>query len=315
LEVVAGSIASAREESFANHPVAQRIRGTWRDSVRDLLADDSYRVYASAGNTQWADSVWLGIFDRTVTESAQRGFYVVYLVARGGERIFLSLNQGTTEIYDRVGGRRYRGVLETTAQRDVGLLATEDLNELVTGPIDLDGQTTLSRGYQSGNILAIPYIRGAIPHDDALEDDLTRLLVLYRSLVEGRDQVDNDEDDPLGNGPSSGLEARRYRWHRRAERSQSLAKAAKKFHGTICQVEACKKDLTTIYGELADGYIEAHHLSPFASLNGRPAELDPKSDFAVVCPDCHRMLHRRTPEPYSLAELSEILKASRSAFM
>jgi hypothetical protein len=140
-EAVAGSIASAREEPFAGHPVAQRIRGTWRNSVRDLVADDSYRVYGSAGNTNWADSVWLGIFDRTVTESAQHGFYVVYLVARGGERIFLSLNQGRTEILDRVGGRRYRAVLEATAQRDVGLLASEDLNELVTGPIDLDGQT------------------------------------------------------------------------------------------------------------------------------------------------------------------------------
>lgn len=136
------------------------------------------------------------------------------------------------------------------------------------------------------------------------------MLLLYQSLAEGRDQVDSDgQDDPLGAQPTSGTEARRYKWHRRAERSRGLAKAAKRVHGTICQVTACGKDLTAIYGDLAEGYIEAHHLTPFGSLDGRPTELDPKADFAVVCPDCHRMLHHRTPEPYRLDELSDLMSS------
>jgi 5-methylcytosine-specific restriction protein A len=311
IEAVAKGISTARDQPFAAHPLAQRIRGSWRDEALNLLANSSYLVKGSAGNGQWADSAWLGIFDPIVTESAQHGFYIVYLVSRYGEKVFLSLNQGTTEIYNEVGGRRYLGVLESTAQRDVGLLASKDLKGLITGSIDLGAETSLSRGYESGNILAIPYERGSIPSDDVLKDDLGRLVALYQALIESRDQVDDDEnDDPIGSPTNSELEARRFRWHRRAERSRSLAIAAKSFHGTVCQVKACNKDLSTIYGDLAKGYIEAHHLTPFSSLKGRPTELNPQTDFAVVCPDCHRMLHRRHPDPYSLTELSAILEAA-----
>jgi 5-methylcytosine-specific restriction protein A len=312
IEAVARGISTARDQPFAAHPLAQRIRDSWQDEARSLLANDSYRIKGSPGNGQWADSVWLGVFDPIVTESAQHGFYIVYLVSRNGEKVFLSLNQGTTEIYNEVGGRSYLGVLESTAQRDVGLLESKDLEGLIAGPIDLGAETDLSRGYESGNILAIPYERGSVPSDGDLKVDLLRLVALYQALIESRDQVDDDDenDGPASSPTDSELEARRFRWHRRAERSRSLAKAAKSFHGTVCQVEACKKDLSVIYGDLAKGYIEAHHLTPFSSLKGRPTELNPQTDFAVVCPDCHRMLHRRHPDPYSLTELSAILKAA-----
>ena len=311
LSAVAGGIGVARSEPFTGHPLAKRITRAWRDAAVDVIGDPGYLVVGSAGKGNWAHTVWLSVFDRMISESAQRGFYIVYLISEDGSRIYLSLNQGTTEIYEQVGGGRYLAVLGDTATRDVGLLAREDTAGLLSGPLDLGGTGMLTKGYEAGNIFAIEYDPTALPPNEELEHDLTRMLVLYRSLAEGRDQVEADEqDDPPGGKPASGLEARRYAWHRRAERSRSLAKAAKKAHGTICQVEACGKDLTAIYGELAEGYIEAHHLTPFASLDGRPTELDPEKDFAVVCPDCHRMLHRRSPEPYSLAELSQKIQAS-----
>jgi 5-methylcytosine-specific restriction protein A len=67
----------------------------------------------------------------------------------------------------------------------------------------------------------------------------------------------------------------------------------------VCQV--CDVDLGEVYGDIGAGYIEAHHLTPFASLDGRATELDPRDDFAVVCPNCHRMLHKGPP--FSIAEL------------
>jgi 5-methylcytosine-specific restriction protein A len=245
-----------------------------------------------------------------ITESAQHGYYLVYLVPGDGAQAYLSLNQATEEIYNRVGGRRYRQVLEDTAARDRGLLTGEETYGLLAGPLDLGGASRLTRGYESGNILAVEYSRARIPSESDLEADLIRLLLLYRSLAEARDQVQED-DGPSNSkkGADSQVEAAQFRWHRRAERSRSLATEAKKFHGTRCQVPACGKDLSEIYGDLANGYIEAHHLTPFSKLEGRPTELDPKQDFAVVCPDCHRMIHRRS-EPYSLAEISAQISAA-----
>jgi 5-methylcytosine-specific restriction enzyme A len=67
----------------------------------------------------------------------------------------------------------------------------------------------------------------------------------------------------------------------------------------------CDVRLEEVYGPVAKGYIEAHHLTPFASLEGRPTELDPETDFAVVCANCHRMLHKGPP--YAIVELKAML--------
>jgi 5-methylcytosine-specific restriction enzyme A len=237
-----------------------------------------------------------------VTESAQRGFYLVYLIPSDGQQLFLSLNQGAEEIYSRVGESHFRRVLEDTAARDRGLLDGEETQDLVAGPLDLEARYRRTRGYESGNVFAAEYGLD-LPSDADLEADLKRFLTLYRSLIEARDQVQEDAEEERTRSAQDQVEAARYRWHKRAERSRQLAKEAKRYHGVRCQVPACGKNLSEIYGWLAEGYIEAHHLTPFSSLEGRPTKLDPKTDFAVVCPDCHRMIHRRR-EPLSLEEVS-----------
>jgi 5-methylcytosine-specific restriction protein A len=60
--------------------------------------------------------------------------------------------------------------------------------------------------------------------------------------------------------------------------------------GHACQV--CRSDFETRYGQLGHEYVEAHHLTPFSELDERPRSLDPAKDFAVVCSNGHRMLHR-----------------------
>jgi 5-methylcytosine-specific restriction protein A len=65
------------------------------------------------------------------------------------------------------------------------------------------------------------------------------------------------------------------------------------------------------YGELGAGYIEAHHLTPFSELHGQPKKLNPSTDFIVVRPNCHRMLHRKSP-PVPPEELKELIAVHRS---
>jgi 5-methylcytosine-specific restriction enzyme A len=85
---------------------------------------------------------------------------------------------------------------------------------------------------------------------------------------------------------------RHYVAHREIERNPNAAKAAKKVHGYVCQV--CSFDFGTVYGGTAREYIEAHHLVPLADIpEGESVKLDPKNDFAVLCANCHRTIHRK----------------------
>ena len=75
------------------------------------------------------------------------------------------------------------------------------------------------------------------------------------------------------------------------ERNRTAAKQAKKFHGTRCQ--ACDLDFEERYGAIGKGFIGAHHLKPIASLEeGVAVTYDVAADFAVLCANCHRMIHR-----------------------
>jgi predicted HNH restriction endonuclease len=62
-----------------------------------------------------------------------------------------------------------------------------------------------------------------------------------------------------------------------------------------------------VYGVLGEGFAECHHRVPLAELQeGHPVRL---SDLAIVCANCHRMLHRRPL--HTVEELREIVLIRR----
>lgn len=82
----------------------------------------------------------------------------------------------------------------------------------------------------------------------------------------------------------------RIRMHKIIERDQSFIQLVKAKKGYICNV--CEINLEEKYGEVGKRYIEAHHLTPVSVSKGRKVKRDIDKDFAVLCPNCHRMIHR-----------------------
>ena len=64
-------------------------------------------------------------------------------------------------------------------------------------------------------------------------------------------------------------------------------------------------DFESIYGERGKGFIHVHHKDP---LGGETDERDTRfEDLAMVCPNCHAMLHRGNDllEPDELKNIIE----------
>ncbi len=59
------------------------------------------------------------------------------------------------------------------------------------------------------------------------------------------------------------------------------------------------------YGEIGDGYIEGHHTKPISEMSEN--EQTKVEDIALVCANCHRMLHRKRPW-LSITELKNLIK-------
>ena len=85
----------------------------------------------------------------------------------------------------------------------------------------------------------------------------------------------------------------RYKKHRSLECDSRIVKSKKikrlKKTGKL-QCDVCSFDFKEMYGEIGEGFIEAHHSVPVAELGGKRKTRE--SELALVCSNCHRMLHR-----------------------
>ncbi len=101
-----------------------------------------------------------------------------------------------------------------------------------------------------------------------------------------------------------------YKLHKYRERNSRINKKKKelalKRYGSL-QCEVCGFDFFQTYGERGKGYIECHHKVPLSNLEpGTETKLD---DLALVCANCHRILHRKTDD-MSIDNLKSLLKNS-----
>lgn len=86
------------------------------------------------------------------------------------------------------------------------------------------------------------------------------------------------------------------RLHRYRERSRALVDAKKKEvlrkNGCL-KCEACGFNFAEVYGPAGNGIIDVHHTKPVHTLT--PGERTKLSELALLCANCHRVIHSKRP--------------------
>jgi 5-methylcytosine-specific restriction protein A len=123
--------------------------------------------------------------------------------------------------------------------------------------------------------------------------------------LESVDAIIIENEELKSSFPEGGI-VERIHLHR--ERNSKVVKLAKerfknKFGKLFCQI--CDFDFSQKYGSLGEDFIEGHHTIAVSSMN--PNHQTKPEDIALVCANCHRMLHRKRPW-LGINELKEILK-------
>lgn len=131
----------------------------------------------------------------------------------------------------------------------------------------------------------------------------------FKSIAEAvNDGQGNDESELEVVAPH--LEKKTHSLHRRVDRNSKLIKDVKRHKEARC--EACGMSFTDVYGSIGEGFIEAHHLIPLSKLEANMLkEYDPIKDFAVLCSNCHRMIHKME-NPADVESLRKLLKENAS---
>lgn len=287
-----------RDGSFAEHPLHDIVERDLVASVSDALGNSAskYRIRGSIGQGDWTQTPWLVLLDPAVTTEVGRNYYVVYLLSHGAERLYLALAQGCTALKDSVGIPGAKAALKRRASI-MRARVIPHASRLSSFQIDLNVTPSVWRGklYEAGCVVAKEYDCTDLPTEDAMLADLNEALSLYSILrIEGGWAADDDIIDEASEDeiPETGLsQVKRYRQHRTIERDPGHSKEVKKRQGTRCR--ACDLEMSEVYGAAAEGIADAHHLTPLESLDeGAVVTFDPVKDFAVLCPSCHRAIHR-----------------------
>ncbi|MFF0723642.1 MrcB family domain-containing protein [Streptomyces sp. NPDC004134] len=159
---------------------------------------DNLGVEGRDGTGLKSEIPWVRVFGREQSPSSTTGWYVVYLFSASGQRVYLSLNQGTTIWTGGVfKARRVQDLRARVEWARPMLTEIMGVRSDLSDTIQLDARTPLGRGYEPGNVVAITYERNQIPPQDTLLADLRYMTQLLRTLYESERMAPYIPGDPI----------------------------------------------------------------------------------------------------------------------
>lgn len=147
-----------------------------------------YRVDGSYGKGRWTDVPWIAVFDSRITTSAQKGIYIVYLLNKDTKTLYLTLNQGATDVAQssKNGGEQKSLVFTGIARSQNGQMTqqlqsnAEKIRAMIGDTVQTYGHIDSgSPGYDAGAIYYKEYTLNNLPDDSGLISDLRDFLALY----------------------------------------------------------------------------------------------------------------------------------------
>ncbi|WP_152399114.1 MrcB family domain-containing protein [Paenibacillus cellulositrophicus] len=183
LSEIMNSYITARNQTFAGHPLGTLFRQTIPDQLRSLsFVDPNYKIQGSVGMGNWANIPWIAVMDKRITDTTQHGEYIVYLFSEDMESVYLTLAQGVTVPKDELGKKEGYHYLEQKANELRELLPLEGMQK--DDGINLTSRSGLGRDYQVSTVAYIRYDRDALPDDDQLLADLENVVTNYKMYVD-----------------------------------------------------------------------------------------------------------------------------------
>lgn len=181
------------------------------------------------------------------------------------------------------------GITATAVLNDVGIRAATDFQRPEWSHLEIDCDKRIPGPIAPGK-----------PVDELVFEVAAACTGLALSLLPLEDARESPPlfEDGLPEGAMMRVAVNRY------ERSRMNRATCVTHHGVSCSV--CGFNFARVYGKLGEGVIEVHHKIPVSQMGGA-YRINPVTDLAPVCPNCHTMLHRQDP-PLSIEALRQLLE-------
>jgi 5-methylcytosine-specific restriction enzyme A len=128
---------------------------------------------------------------------------------------------------------------------------------------------------------------------DEYSSDPERLREVATAIVAGSAEASTTLETSNDEFVEGDVLARIHLLRERDERAVAAKKKEVHQRTERLECEVCGFDFELTYGELGRGFAECHHTLPLSQAVGRRKVR--LSDLAILCANCHRMIHRTRP--------------------
>ena len=143
----------SKKETFAGHQMGSFFRSDIPLAIYEtgIVESAPYLITGSVGQGNWAMIPWVCIFDRKITTTATKGIYIVYLLSKDGNSLYLSFNQGCTDIRKNNSKKDTIRIMREKAEDIRKRIDSRGFNADNNAKLG-DGLTELGELYQEGMI-------------------------------------------------------------------------------------------------------------------------------------------------------------------
>lgn len=181
-------LSEARQTENFKRPFGSLVRKDIVNIISSYMADKTYYIKGSVGAGRWTDVPWIAVFDTRITKSAQKGIYIVYLLNKDTKELYLTFNQGATDVAQEGsspdGKLAFTGIASSSGNKTLDKLKgrAQAIREKlsITEGIDIDSVETGSPAYNAGCICYKRYTLENIPNDEDLKKDLMKYIEIYK---------------------------------------------------------------------------------------------------------------------------------------
>lgn len=172
--------------------------------------------------------------------------------------------------------------------------------DIVTRHPDYVGRPT------NGNRLDRSVLRDFLDNPAVMQAQAAAIKAMLVAWDNDRSELP-DLDTALLGAEEGGLLLRAHLKRERDPRLKAKKLADAMRHGREIACEACGFDFHRVYGDRGQGYIECHHRTPLGVSGKVTTRL---ADLALICSNCHRMIHR-TKRWLTVEELRALIDRHR----
>ncbi len=193
----------ARKTQNFKRPFGDFVRKEIVEDIKEIVDQEHYYVKGSVGAGRWTDVPWIAVFDIRITKSAQKGVYIVYLLNKNSKELYLTLNQGATDVSqsnNNLGKDKLTFTGIASANNHATNASLKERASTIRQSLEKQYQyefaeiNTGSLPYDSGCIYYKKYTISDMPDEETLRKDLKDFLDIYQDYYEKIYLVSNSKN-------------------------------------------------------------------------------------------------------------------------